>query len=367
MMKKYLLIPSLALLFLVSCKEKQAAPRPAVGMVYAIAADSTGVGRLVAQSGRRGGEGSVAIIGEPQSVILLARQFQGCDRVDNVDGRPVRDSLPDFAGETFEAIMDARFAPYVRLAQSAPDSLRDAAVLNAVAAWDSLCWRSRTDVEPLLRKERAKMIILTSSLQAQWGQFDVDTLQQLCGGNCFVLSSVHSMLDQAYAAGARSMAVWTTRDVRSSGAWQSVFAEKGWADAHLTVLAPEAAVDVRTELRSLLRQYQESGRVLDALLLDAYDLDLVLLRSELALIKAEGSLEDASFHAMLSEEFTLWDPASSLIRTTYNTMREHHLFTHRIARPSVHYFETAESAEGTPRLIATSAAYAHSTYVPNID
>ena len=366
MMKKYLLIP-FALLALVSCKEKQVAPRPTLPMVYSIAADTAGVGRLVAQSGRRNGEGSVAIIGEPQSVIKLARQFQGCDRVDNVDGRSVRDSLPDFAGETFDAIMDARFAPYTRLCQSAPDSLRDAAVLNAVAAWDSLCWRARTDAEPLLRKQRAKLIILTSSLQAQWGLFDVDTLQQMCGGQCFVLSPVHSMLDEAYAAGARSMAVWTTRDVRKSGAWEAVFAQKGWADANITVLAPESAVDVRTELRSLLRQYRETGRVLDALLLDGFDLDLVLLRSELNLIKAEGTLEDAAFQAMFSPEFALWDPASSLIRTTYRTMREHSLFTHRIARPSVQYFETAESAEGTPRLIAASAAYAHRTYVPNLD
>lgn len=366
MMKKYLLIPFM-LVALLSCKEKQAVPRPTIPMVHAIAADTAGLGRLVGQSGRRGGEGSVAIIGEPGSVIALARRFQGCDRVDNVDGRPVRDSLPDFAGETFDAIIDARFTPYTRLLLSDPDSLRDAAVLNSVAAWDSVCWRSRTDVEPLLRKQRAKLIILTSSLQAQWGLFDVDTLQQMCGGECFVLSPVYSMLDEAYASGARSMAVWTTRDVRGSGAWEAVFDQKGWADAHLSVLAPEPAVDVRTELRSLLRQYRESGRVLDALLVDSYDVDLVLLRSELNLIKAEGTLEDASFQAMISPDFVLLDPASSLIRSTYTTMRAHHLFTHRIARPSVQYYETAESAEGTPRLVSISPAYAQSTYVPDID
>ncbi|MCR4843362.1 MAG: hypothetical protein K5843_00035 [Bacteroidales bacterium] len=366
MMKKCLLIP-LALLALVSCKEKQAAPRPTTPMVHAIAADTAGLGRLVGQSGRRGGEGSVALIGEPGGVIALARRFQGCDRVDNVDGRPVRDSLPDFAGETFDAIIDARFTPYSRLLASDPDSLRDAAVINSVAAWDSVCWRSRTDAEPLLRKQCAKLIILTSPLQAQWGKFDVDTLQQMCGGRCFVLSPVHVMLDEAYAAGARSIAVWTTRDVRDSGAWEAVFAQKGWADTNLSVLAPEPAVDVRTELRSLLRQYRESGRVLDALLVDSYDVDLVLLRSELNLIKAEGTLEDASFQAMISPDFVLLDPATTLIGATYATMREHHLFTHRIARPSVQYFETAESAEGLPRLISISSAYAQSTYVPNLD
>ena len=375
-MKKHLLIP-FVLLAALSCEEVQLQPRPTLDLVHSIAADSTGAGRLVAQSGRRGGEGSIAIIGEPGDVILLARRFQGTDRVDNIDGRPVRDSLPDFAGESFEVVMDARNTPYARFWTSAEpladslkhvvlDSLREAAVLNAVSAWDSLSWRSAADAEPLLRKQRAKMLIFTSSLQAQWGLFDVDTLQQLCGGNCAVLSPVHSMLDEAYASGARSLAVWTSREVRNSGAWQQVFAQKGWADATLTVIAPEQALDIRTQLRSLLRQYRNSGRVLDALLLDSFTADLVPLRSELNIIKAEGTEEKSAFQAMLAPDFSIWDPSSSLIRTTYNTLRERHLFTHRIARPSVHYYETAESGEGTPLLIETSAAYAQDTYVPNL-
>ncbi len=377
MIKKYLLIP-LALLAAAACKQVEVAPRPTLPLVYSIAADSTGVGRLVAQSGQRNGKGSIAIIGEPLNVISLARRFQGSDVVDNVDGTPDRDSLPDFAGETFDVIMDARFAPYSRFCSSALllpdslrhyvlDSLREAAVVNAVCAWDSLSWRSAQDSEALLRKQSSKMLIFTSSLQAQWGLFDVDTLQQMCGANCFVLSPVHAMLDEAYAAGARSMAVWTTRDVHESGAWEAVFAHKGWADSYLSVLVPEPAVDIRTQLRSLLRQYRESGRVLDALLLDNYNVDLALLRSELNLIRAEGTEENAAFQSMLSPDFSFWDPASSIIRVTYKTMREHGLFTHRIARPSVHFYETAESAGGSPRLVETSAAYAQSTYVPNLD
>lgn len=377
MIKK--LLPILAaVLAAVSCKEVTLQPRPTLPLVHSIAADTAGVARLIAQSGRRAGEGSVAIIGEPESVIILARRFQGSDRVDNVDGRPVRDSLPDFAGETFDAVMDACNAPYARFWVSAQgladslrhtvlDSLREAAVVNAVSAWDSLSWRSVSDTEALLRKQRAKLLIFTSSLQAQWGLFDVDTLQQMCGGNCFVLSPVHTMLDEAYTAGARSMAVWTSREVKASGAWQSVFAQKGWDDAHLTVISPESALDIRTELRSLLRQYRSTGRVLDALLIDSYTIDFTLLRSEMNLILHEDTDENVAFQAMLAPDFAIWDPASSLVRVTYSTLREHQLFTHRVARPSVHYYETAESGEGTPLLVETSAAYAQSTYVPNLN
>lgn len=377
MLKKIFILVS-AVLLAAACKEAQVPPRPTLSLVHAIAADSTGMGALIAQSGWRGGEGSIAIIGEPESAILVGRLFQGCDRVDNVSGTPGRDSLPDFAGESFDVIMDAQGSPYARFwasAQTLPDSLqytvldslREIAVRNAVNAWDSLSWRNTSDARPLLRKQRAKMIVLTSSLQARWGLFDVDTLQFLCGGNCPVLSPVHTLLDEVYASGAREIAVWTGREVASSGVWQEVFAEKGWEDAHIAVIAPTAALDVRTELREVLRQYRETGRVLDALIIDSYTVSLAPLESELRLVREAGREEDAAFQAMLAPDFAIWDPGSSLVRYTYNLLRERHLFTHRIARPEVFYYESAESREGTPLLVETSADYAQRNYVPDFD
>ena len=359
----------------VSCKQVQVPPRPTLPLVHVIAADTVGTGRLAATAGRSGG--SVAIIGEPENAILLARRFQVADRVDNVDGRPVRDSLPDFAGETFDVVMDAMNAPYSRFwasAEKSPedqrqtvlDSLREVAVLNAVCAWDSLAWRSTADAEPVLRKERAKILIYTSSLQAQWGLFDVDTLQQMVGGSCRILCGVNTLLEDAYASGARSLAVWTTRDVRNSGVWQAVFDSMDYSDAHISVIAPDTALDIRTEFRNLLRQYNNTGRVLDALLIDSYSVDMTPLQTELALIQGSVTAEDEAFRAMLSPDFKMMVPTSSIFDATYRLMRENHLFTHRIARPSIHYYETAESGEGTPLLVETTADYALNTYVPNL-
>lgn len=377
MLKKIVILVS-AVLLAAACEEAQVPSRPTLPLVYEIVADSTGTAALIAQSGRRGGEGSIAIIGEPESAIVVGRLFQGCDRVDNVSGTPGRDSLPDFAGESFDVIMDAQGSPYARFwasAQMLPDSLqgtvldslREIAVRNAVNAWDSLAWRSVSDARPVLRKQRAKMIILTSSLQARWGLFDVDTLQNLCGGNCPVISPVNTLLDEAYASGAREIAVWTGREEASAGVWEAAFAEKVWADAHLAVITPSAALDVRTELRDVLRQYRETGRALDALLIDRYDVPVAPLESELRLIRQEGLEEDAAFNAMLSPVFAIWDPGSSLVRYTYNLLREQHLFAHRIARPEVFYYESAESREGTPLLVETSAEYAQRSYVPDFD
>jgi hypothetical protein len=140
----------------------------------------------------------------------------------------------------------------------------------------------------------------------------------------------------------------------------------GYADAYLSVITPDAALDVRTELRSVLRQYRNTGRVLDALLVDSFTVDFVPLMTELSLIRGGVTAEDNAFQAMLAPDFRVLDPSASVIDATYRLMRENHLFTHRIALPSVHYYETAESEEGTPLLVETSDVYAQSTYVSNL-
>jgi len=376
-MKKYILL-LLALVTAASCKRPVVQPRPAIGLVHAVVADTAGLYRLVAQAGRRGAEGSIAIIGEPENAILLARRFQGADFVDNIDGGAGRDSLQDFAGESFDVVMDAANAPYAHFWQVAEpladslrhqvlDSLREAAVQNALFAWDSTCYRQALDPEAFLHKQRAKILIYTSSLNARWGLFDVDTLQQLCGGQSRTLSPVHTLLADAYAAGARNIAVWTSRDIRSSGAWQAVFAEGDYPDARLAVVAPEAALDVRTEFRSFLRQYRSTGRPLDALLLDSYTIDVNPLLSELKLIRIQGTEEDTAFSQMLSPGFQILDPIHSLIGTTYRLLRENHLFTHKIARPAIHFYETDEGEYGNNVIIETTASYALSTYVPDLN
>lgn len=376
-MKKYFIL-LMALVAAVSCIRPVSHPRPTVNLVYAVAADTAGLGRLAAQAGRRGAEGSIAIIGEPETAILLARRFHASDFVDNVDGSVGRDSLQDFAGESFDVLMDAVNTPYAHFWHAAEpmadslrfsvlDSLREAAVRNALFAWDSTCYRQAQDTQGLLRKQRAKILIYTESLNARWGLYDIDTLQQMCGGQSRILSPVHTLLDDAYAAGARNLAVWTSRDVRNSETWQTVFAQGEYPDAKLAVLAPEAALDIRTEFRSFLRQYRATGRPLDALLLDSYTIDVAPLQSELRLIRNQGTEEDTAFSNMIPAHFVILDPIHSLIGTTYRMLREDHLFTHKIARPSLHFYETVENDRGESIIVETTAAYAQSTYVPDLD
>lgn len=371
-MRRYIIAGLAALAVFASCDRSVVAPRPTLPLVLSVAADTTGAGRLAAQAGKWGPEGSIAIIGEPQDAISLAHRFQSSDHVDNIDGRAVRDSLPDFAGESFDVILDALNAPYGHFyteEADAPqhlDSLREAAVVNALFAWDSTCVRSSSDPEARLPKSRAKILIFTSAMQAEYGLFDVDTLQQLCGGKSILLSPADILLEQAYAGGAREIAVWTSRDARKSLTWQAVFARKGWADARLEVLTPEPALDIRTELRNLLRQYRTTGRRMDVLIVDSYHFDPAFLSSELALIRREGTEEDAAFNKMISKNFRILEPQSALVQTTYELLREQRLFTHRIARPALHYYETDESGLGTPVLVELAASYVQQAYVQDL-
>ena len=369
-MNRVILSGLAALSLLLSCKREAPSPRPTIPLVLEIAADTSGAGGLAAKAGSRGADGSIAIIGEPSDVLTLARRFQSCDLVDNVDGRSVRDSLPDFAGETFDAILDVFNTPYAHFLAPPvqPDSLREAAVRAAVSAWDSLAFRSPADKKAILKKSQAKILIFTSSLQAAFGLFDVDTLQQITGGKSRLLSPVDVMLEDALATGQKNLAVWTTREAREADVWENAFAVKDpTGEARLSVLVPDAALDVRTELRNLLRQYQGTGRTLDVLMVDRFDIDPAPLASELAMIRRAGTEEDAAFDRMLSPGFRLLTPAQSLIRSTYDILRGQRLFTHRIARPAIRYYETVEGAQGHSVLMEVAPAYVQSTYVSDIN
>lgn len=366
-MRKFL-IPGIVLaVMLAACKPVSTPPRPTIPLVYSILADTTGTAGLVAQAGTRGAEGSIAIIGEPSDAMALARCFAGADAVDNISGKPQRDSLADFAGETFDVLLDAVHAPYdASVSRQGLDSLREAAVANALFAWDSTCFRSVTDSKPLLFKSRAKILIYTSSLHSGYGVFDVDTLQQLAGGQSIVLSPVPLMLEKALDAGARNLAVWTSSAKKEAGVWEMAFARMRVPDASLSVLCTEPALDIRTELRDLLRQYRSSGKSLDALLIDNYVTDEFPLKSELGIIHMAGIEEDRIFDQLLSPSFFFVDPASTLMESTYRLLREKRLFTHRIARPAIRYYETETADDGEPILVEAAASYVQRAYVSDI-
>ena len=368
-MKHQIIIIGLALAAMVSCKHANDARRETIGLVQSIVEDTTGVWDIVAHAGWNGADGAIALLGEPDDVLALARQFRTADRVDNIDARPKPDSLPDFAGETLHALMDVYNAPYSQFlgSQEGLDSLREVAVVGALHAWDTLCYHSPADRKPQLRKRSAKVLIYTSSLQKEYGLFDVDTLLELAGGKCRVLSPVDLLLDEALATDAKNILVWAPDAIRESKVWEMAVEGRNRPDVTVSVFTPKPAVDIRTQLRDVMRQYMVPGSPLDALIIDRYGVDMSLIQSELDLISLGGTEEDAALYKLLSAHFHVYNPAEALIKATYNLLRDENLFSHRIAKPAVKYYESEESESGQVVLVETSASYVNSTYVSSLN
>lgn len=364
-MKKYIILILAAAAALFSCRNKALPPRPTIPLVDTIVRDTSGLANLVTMAGASGAEGSIAILGEPSEAVSLARLFLESDAMDNIDGREKRDSLPDFAGEQFDVILDTANSPYSHFLPGGLDSLREAAVQGAMFAWDSTCLKYSMGRDKLL-KSRAKILILSSPLHSAYGLFDVDTLRQLCSGKCHVVTPVETTLRDAVNRGAGNIAVWAPEGIRFSGAYVKAFTDMG-LQGSVTAITPDPSLDVRLELRSVLRQYAASGRQLDALVLSEYSKDLSLLESELNLIREAGTEEDAAFSRMLSPGFFIVEPGTSLTGAIFRYMRNGNLFTHRIAPPAARWFETTVSRTGRPAIVEVGSSYVFKSYVQDFD
>ena len=214
-MKHILTVLALLVAF-ASCNERPAVVRDTIPYVKQLAADTTGSFRLVRSYRTAGTKGSIAVIGEPEAAARLASVLLAADHVDNIDGRSAPDRLPDFAGETFDILMDLYNAPYLRLAASSPDSLREVAVRNVVTAVDTVAYSNAADPRSRLSKTRAKVFVFANSLLSEYGKFDVDTLFKMAGREAVILTSVDAMLLEAQRAGCKSVAVWAPADARSA-------------------------------------------------------------------------------------------------------------------------------------------------------
>ena len=360
-----------AFLMLASCHERQAPVRDTIPYVKQLAVDTAGTYSLLASYRSAGTAGSIAVIGEPEAALRLATRLLTADEVDNIDGKARPDRLPDFAGETFDILMDQYNAPYARMAVSSPDSLREIAVRNVVMSIDSVAYSNALDPKSRLPKTRAKAFVLANSLLSEYGQFDIDTLFKMAGREALVLTPVEAMLESAAKAGCRSVAVWAPQEARP--AYEQ--AAKALApQMEVTVVSTTGNGLLRPAFRDMLRNFRtmKPKATLDAVLLDSFTADLEELAAEQEHIHRQITEEDMAFDRILTPNFRFIDPNTSLTSALYRLLRERNLFTHDIAYPSVRYYQTEENRDGEYVPVEVSADYisAHSNsapYVPDLD
>ena len=367
------IIPVLALLAaLVSCNEHPTVLRDTIPYVKQLAVDTTGSFRLIHAYRTAGTKGSIAVIGEPDAAARLASVLKEADLVDNINGRPVPDRLPDFAGEAFDIILDEYNDPYLRMAGSSPDSLREVAVHNAVIAVDSVAYSNALDPRSRLSKTRAKVFVLANSLLAEYGQFDIDTLFKMAGREAIILTSVEATLQECARSGYKSVAVWAPAEARS--AYENA-ARTLTPQMDVTVVSTTGNGILRPAFRDMLRIYRslKPGSNLDAVILDSFTVNLDDLEDEKEHIHRQITEEDMAFDRILMPHFRFIDPSEALTGALYRLLREKNLFTHDIAYPTVHYYQTEENLDGEFVPVEVSAQYLSAqtkpepTYVPDID
>ena len=368
-MKHILTVLALLVAF-ASCNERPAVVRDTIPYVKQLAADTTGSFRLVRSYRTAGTKGSIAVIGEPEAAARLASVLLAADHVDNIDGRTAPDRLPDFAGESFDILMDQYNAPYTRMAASSPDSLREIAVRNAVMSIDSVAYSNALDPMSRLRKSRAKVFVLANSLLAEYGQFDIDTLFKMAGREALILTPVETMLETAAKAGCRSVAVWAPQEARSA----YEHAALAYPQMNVTVVSTTGNGMLRPAFRDMLRIFRslKPKATLDAVLLDSFTANLDELVAEQEHIHRQITEEDMSFDRILTPRFQFIEPNACLTSALYRLLRERNLFTHDIAYPAVRYYQTEENRDGEYVPVEVSAEYisAHANidpYVPDLD
>lgn len=131
---------------------------------------------MAAQAGKP--DGTIVLVGEPMRCVAVSEKMMGFDEFDNVDAKPVKDGLPDFAGETLVSLMDFVNPPYDSLHLTSADSLffRELAVKSALAALDT--------------SVNCKVLVICSPQLAVKGTEDIIDLFGKIGCDVPVISSV---------------------------------------------------------------------------------------------------------------------------------------------------------------------------------
>ena len=133
------------------------------------------------------------------------------------------------------------------------------------------------------------------------------------------------------------------------------------------VIHSAAGLQLREECAAIMRRQGHEEPTGCAKITGGYNLPAkYVLHTVGPIISGEVTEEDSSFNKMLSKDFHILDPQPALIRTTYELLRSQRLFTHRIARPALHFFETVESESGLPVLVEVTPTYVQETYVQNL-
>ncbi len=329
-------------LTLSSCGRRTLAGYKTIPFVEKILKDTTSRDfRLVSSYQTLDHSGPIMVIGTPKEALRMTEDILTSDRFDNVDGRMVSDSLPDFAGETVYALLDqanSRYSGYFGIGNE--EFLQETAVRNFLYAMDTTTLMSSYDMERKVRKPKAKVIVLASSYLSAYGYYDIDTLINMAGNKVPILATVQSMYEYAWSRHGKGIriGIWSSPDLIGNGVYSAVLAREGDDAAGTTIqaFAPDSSEILTDRLINFLNLYRDAGNSepLDVLLLDDPDVDIHELKAATdSIINSDGEGR-RSFSKLLGKDFECVDAGTAISWQCFTLMRERNCFTHKIAYPA---------------------------------
>lgn len=325
--------------------------KDALSFVRTVLTDTTSIYRTnIASYDSLGRMGSIAVIGPADQTAELTEYLILCDIYDNATGREDSpDALPDFAGETFDAVIDINTPDYsvpANMEDSVP--FREMIVKNVLFATSSRVSLNPYDDEKSSVKSPSKLVILSSSLCSGRCVNDIEILYSAFGKDLKIVSPIHAMvsyMSEGLQSNSIVAGVWADSRVLSSGVYTDVL--HAYATDESEPLSDYITFNVDTSMTALsaleafLDMYLDAGntRQLQAVLLDP-STHLTVSELESAADSIIRCEEDymIKYNGILANDFIFVDSYTSIAKACYSIMRKENCFTHKIAYPEVRAF-----------------------------
>lgn len=353
MRKRFLISILMLAMVLTACERNKKVSEPCLPFVKQALTDTSSVSRHILDNYVPNNvAGSIAVIGDFDPVCRMVSDFLCSDRFDNIDGREQPDELHDFAGETFTPVFDMANSPYAGYieAENIP-AMREAAVSMAVASLGSSCYSNTFDEEMTSPRIPAKVLIVDSPYLCRYALKDIDTLLVSAGIDVPVLSLSDEMMNRAGKRHPNGLiAVLAGSKEIEHGLYKGVYERcRNGSDSFPDYIEHTVSGgDSKTIFMEFLDNYLASGAQdkISAVLVgvSSDSLNVRALSEVLEEIRTSQGLDMENYRAVLDENFEFIGGEDAVIQACYKVLRDHNLFTHRIAYPSVKAYVTVPSS-----------------------
>lgn len=353
MRRRFLISILMLAMVLTACERHKKVSEPYLPFVKQALTDTSSVSRHILDNYVPDNvAGSIAVIGDFDPVCRMVSDFLCSDRFDNIDGREQPDELHDFAGETFTPVFDMANSPYAGYieAENIP-AMRETAVSMAVASLGSSCYSNTFDEEMTSPRIPAKVLIVDSPYLCRYALKDIDTLLVSAGIDVPVLSLSDEMMNRAGKRHPNGLiAVLAGSKEIEHGLYKGVYERcRNGSDSFPDYIEHTVSGgDSKTIFMEFLDNYLASGAQdkISAVLVgvSSDSLNVRALSEALEEIRTSQGLDMENYRAVLDENFEFIGGEDAVIQACYNVLRDHNLFTHRIAYPSVKAYVTVPSS-----------------------